>query len=208
MSTLNSFDPVAPFYDRLARLVFGSTIRDAQLVHLPDIKQASTILILGGGTGWILKDLLNMNRSGNIVYVEASAKMILLAKQNVPFADRHRVTFMHATHDSLNEIATYDAVIINFFADMFTTVELTQIIQRLRTLIASDGILICTDFVSDSTAHKMLLEIMYTFFRVATGLRTKKLPPWRDIIMNEQFRRVRTTAFWRYFIVSELYQRS
>jgi ubiquinone/menaquinone biosynthesis C-methylase UbiE len=207
VSTLNSFDFVAPYYDRLAGLVFGSSIKDAQRAHLPEIKQGATILILGGGTGWILSDLLKINDSANIIYVEASARMILLARENVSSGDSHRVTFIHGTETTLDSAEQFDAVIINFFADMFTPGDLTRIVQRLETLLKADGVLICTDFVNDARWHRVMLKVMYTFFRVATRLQTRDLPHWRDIITTQYFRRVRSAAFRSRFILSELYQK-
>ncbi|MEZ4686196.1 MAG: hypothetical protein R3B47_09055 [Bacteroidia bacterium] len=52
-----SFNRLAPVYDFLASLVFGNRIRQAQRWLLDFIPEGSSILILGGGTGWILEEL-------------------------------------------------------------------------------------------------------------------------------------------------------
>ncbi|MGC3945901.1 MAG: class I SAM-dependent methyltransferase [Chryseolinea sp.] len=207
MNTLNSYDSIAPIYDRLAGLVFGSSIRKAQLVHLNELANASTILIVGGGTGWILRDVLRTNGAAKILYVEASAQMIALAKKNVTEADSHRVTYIHSTENALSDIDQVDAVIINFFADLFTAGELVQVIQRFRGRLKDNGYLLCTDFVDDSIWQKAMLKVMYTFFWLTTGLSTHQLSSWRRIITDQHFKCLRSTAFWGRFIISELYQK-
>jgi ubiquinone/menaquinone biosynthesis C-methylase UbiE len=79
VSALNSFDRIAPVYDRLADIVFGTAILDAQRTHLHALNDAREILILGGGTGRLLRDLLGQNAKSRVTYVEASQRMIELA---------------------------------------------------------------------------------------------------------------------------------
>ena len=53
---MNGFNSIAPVYDALATLVFGRSIRNAQLCFLGDIGYRGKVLILGGGTGWFAGD--------------------------------------------------------------------------------------------------------------------------------------------------------
>ena len=46
-----SFDRVAPYYDRLARLVFGGSIRRAQRHFLSQVPAAARVLLVGGAPG-------------------------------------------------------------------------------------------------------------------------------------------------------------
>jgi tRNA (cmo5U34)-methyltransferase len=49
------FDRLAPFYDSLARLIIGKGIKQSQLHFLNHLRgQNQGVLVLGGGTGWIL----------------------------------------------------------------------------------------------------------------------------------------------------------
>ncbi|MEJ1239126.1 class I SAM-dependent methyltransferase [Chryseolinea sp. T2] len=207
MSKLNSYESIAGVYDRLARMVYGSAIRKSQLVHLKELKQSNEILILGGGTGWFLEELLKVNSSATVLYLEASEKMIAMAKKKISDADSRRVSFVHGTEKAVFQIDHFDAVVINFFADMFPSDELYQVIGRLRDVLKPGGRLLCTDFVNDTAWQAMLLRVMYIFFGMATGLTTKRLAPWRSIIAELGFKRLCSSAFWGSFIFSELYKK-
>lgn len=207
VSTLNSFDRIAPVYDRLAGIVFGTAIQDAQRVHLGALGDAHEVLILGGGTGWLLKDLLRLHPVMRVMYVEASPRMIELAAKNVSDADRHRVAFIHGTERTLPEERRFDAVIVNFFVDMFPASELIEVLGKLNVVLRSGGRLLCTDFVNDTKWHNALLWMMYAFFRVTANLRNQHLAPWRKLIPERGFVQLRSTSFWKGFICSELYQK-
>ena len=84
----SSFSLVAPFYDQLAYLVFGraikiSTTKNYKIYTAPE----SQVLIIGGGTGWILKELLQQTSCKSIVYLEASDKMLHKAQQLISKKD-------------------------------------------------------------------------------------------------------------------------
>ncbi|QIL77379.1 hypothetical protein [Hymenobacter sp. HDW8] len=100
-----SFDFVAAFYDPLARLVFGSALQRAQqaaLAHLPPV--APYILIVGGGTGWVLLETLKQRPTARILYLEASAVMLrksqVLLVQQAP-AQAAQVEFQLGTEADL-----------------------------------------------------------------------------------------------------------
>ena len=193
-------------YDRLAGLVYGKAIRNAQHVHLPALKSARKILIIGGGTGWILRDVLSLDPASTIVYVEASSKMLELSRSNVPKGDLHRVVFVEGTEQSLPDQPQFDAVMANFFLDLFSETELNAVVVKLKHTLMPDGKLLCTDFVDDHAWQRVLLFVMYGFFRLTAGLRNRKLPPWREVIGAHGFQRIQSRSFWNGFICSELYR--
>jgi ubiquinone/menaquinone biosynthesis C-methylase UbiE len=207
MYGLNSYDRIAAVYDRLAGIVFGSAIRDAQRLHLGALKNAHEVLIVGGGTGWLLADVLSLHPQVRVTYVEASERMIGLARKQISDADRPRVDFIHSTHEMLSQPAAFDAVIINFFVDMFTTDALAEIIARLNVVLRREGQLLCTDFVDDRGWQRMFLKVMYGFFRLATGLRNQRLAPWRKIIADSGFELVESSLFWSGFICSQRFRK-
>ena len=84
MSSLNRFNWIAPYYDTLTCLVFGNTIWKAQTGYLNYVPPHATVLVLGGGSGKWLRDLLQRNETCQICFVEASSKMVELAKKNNP----------------------------------------------------------------------------------------------------------------------------
>ena len=106
MDRTNGFDAVAWYYDRLARIVFGKSICRSQTCFLSTLSSTSNILVLGGGTGWWLKEFLQKKPGCRILYVDASPAMLNLAKKAV--GDDKRITFrlgtenLHATEVFLN----------------------------------------------------------------------------------------------------------
>ena len=78
---MNNFDSVAGYYDKLSILVFGTAMRRAQTAHLHDIPLGRNVLILGGGTGWLLSELSAVNPTCKVWYIDASSKMISLSKR-------------------------------------------------------------------------------------------------------------------------------
>ncbi len=88
-----SYDTIAFFYDRLARMAYGRALVNAQLYLLNSIPAGALILIAGGGTGWVLEEIAKIHPSGlTIDYVDASGKMIALAEKRNTGANK--VTFI------------------------------------------------------------------------------------------------------------------
>ena len=69
MSIMNSYNKLAFAYDFLKWVVFGNRLNQAAVVHLKYIKPNTRILVIGGGTGWILEHL---NRVKSIDFVETA----------------------------------------------------------------------------------------------------------------------------------------
>ena len=72
----NGFDRLAPIYDPLARMIYGKSIVQAQTSFLSIIPPFSKVLILGGGTGWLLTELLRGHPTCEVWYIESSANML------------------------------------------------------------------------------------------------------------------------------------
>jgi len=70
------------FYDRLAGLVYGKELIKSQVYLLPYIPANAHVLVVGGGTGWILEELARVHPSGlNITYAEIAPAMIALSQK-------------------------------------------------------------------------------------------------------------------------------
>src|SRR6476469_5208726 len=90
-----SYDAIAGVYDVLAGIFIGKGLRDAQIYLVQHIPAGSKVLIVGGGTGWILEEITRIHSSGlQIDYLDISANMILIAgkrdvgKNNVRFINQ------------------------------------------------------------------------------------------------------------------------
>jgi ubiquinone/menaquinone biosynthesis C-methylase UbiE len=200
---LNAYDRVAKIYDRLAKLVFGSRIVEAQEHFIPRIKPGSKILILGGGSGLILPLLFRINPSAEVSFIDASKGMLDLAKKKT-FSTS--VNFIHGTEENIPELI-YDCVITNFYLDLFTELQLKEVMQKLARRTHSESQWIVTEFVSEKTWHRAFLKVMYIFFSITTGLDTKELPDWRRALKQHGFEAESDLHFYNGFILTSLYKR-
>ena len=80
MSQRFSFDRIAPIYDKLSYLIFWGNIQRAQRFFLTSIPPQAPVLVIGGGSGDILIELLNYSTLRHITYVEASTAMLNRSK--------------------------------------------------------------------------------------------------------------------------------
>lgn len=180
-------------------MVFGKAIRHAQQAFLKQIKPNTSILILGGGTGYILGDIFNAQPNCSITYVDASLKMIEKAKAR----GWQQVTFIHGTHDDIPKMR-YDVIVTNFFLDMFTTNELNKLITLLNNYLNDSGIWLATDFTKPTRVyHKFLLFMMYTFFRITCGIRTS-LPDWQKAFEHQNMKLISKRYYFQGFICAQV----
>ena len=204
---LGGFDSLAGIYDVLAKLVFGKSIRKAQLYFLGEIKNASSVLILGGGTGWILEALLKINRDCEVWYVDASRKMIERAQIRIGKNAGSVVHFIHGTEENLPMHVKHDAVIANFYFDMFSDGTLSEVVKKISRSLLPDSKLLVSDFVQNRTWwQSVLLSAMYFFFRVVCNIEAFRLTDWEACLYEQAFSRKESRYFYAKFIKSSIFQ--
>jgi tRNA (cmo5U34)-methyltransferase len=201
---LNRYNAVAPYYDRLAKMVFGNSIRISQLVHLPLIPEGGNILILGGGSGWLLKEVM-LRSPRKVWYVEASSAMISLSKKSIP--DNGYVVFVHGGLDSIPSSVVFDVVLANFFLDQFSDGEIREMLEIIYSALDEQGLLLVTDFQKDAFWKQVFLKVMYLFFNVAGAIRNHKLPDWNGTVRERGFRPIAEATFYARFIRSVAFRK-
>jgi tRNA (cmo5U34)-methyltransferase len=179
---IDGFNKIAFAYDAMARIFIGNSIREAQRFFLPEIRQAKHILVLGGGTGWILRDILRVNPKAAIVYVEASSAMIARSKE---VSMNKQITFLHGTESDIPRDACFDIVISNFYFDLFTAGSLQAKASVIKSTLAAGAKWLASDFVDTRKIyHRILLWVMYRFFRSTTGIEAARLPEWEKTLLE------------------------
>lgn len=199
----NNFDRIAFVYDRLARLLFGRSIIQSQLFFLHKIPDRSTVLILGGGSGWILEELLALRPSVEVCYIEASKRMISLAKERLQ--NDQRVQFICGTENDIPDRA-FTIVITNFYLDLFNQQSLSSVLQRIKKSLAPSANWIVTDFVDKKRWHRVMLKIMYIFFRITTKIEASKLPEWNTAVAQLGGVKTASKSFYGDFIEATFFQ--
>lgn len=174
-----NFDYIAPFYDALVRLIFGSTLAEAKQQNLSFLKSnPKRILVLGGGTGEILPNLAACCTAAQIIYVERSRLMQKMTRRRlVRLGLKPDILYLR----DLKEIGgrvRFDLIITNFFLDMFRQADLKSLVQRLFKLLTANALWFFTDFENLKGRPSFMINFMYLFFRVTTGLKTRRLPDY------------------------------
>ncbi len=199
------YDNVSAFYDRLSRLVFGRQLEEAQQWLLSFIPANATILIVGGGSGWIIDALSGQFLSGlNITYVDASPKMIAIAQKR--FAGENTIRFIAEPIENVSFQEKFDIILTPFFFDNFTDARAASIFSSLHKVLGKDGLWLYTDFQrSASLKHRLLLKAMYYFFSVLCNIRTRKLPDMAVCFEAGNYVKVEECSFMNGFVSSLVY---
>lgn len=203
---LNGFDRVAFIYDWLAQFVFGRSIVDSQKHFLNKIPDHSKVLILGGGSGWLLAELFSIRPNCDVWYIEASKKMISLSKQEI--STEYSIHFIHGTEHDIPSSIKFDLLITNFYLDLFTNHQLEDVVKKIQSSLNPGSLWLVTDFVNHGRWwQKIMLRIMYLFFRLTCRIESNQLPEWNKSICKTGFRKVQSKFFYSDFIETALYQR-
>lgn len=173
-----NYDSIASIYDFTSRLVFGGAIVKAQVCMMQYIPPHSRILIVGGGTGWILEKIAAQHTEGlEIDYVESSVQMVSLSEKRD--YKRNDVNFIQLPIEAYDIAGLYDIIITPFIFDNFKKDKLELVFHKLDAALKSNGLWLYADFVYDKRKtpfwQKLLLKVMYFFFRITTGIETREL---------------------------------
>ncbi len=202
---LKGFDRIAVIYDFLAKLVFGKSITESQKLFLNKIEDGSKVLMLGGGTGWLLAELLKVKPNCELWYIDASEKMISLSKSKVE--PTQEVNFIHGTENDIPLSIKHDAVITNFYLDLFTNLQLENIMTKIQSSLKPGAIWIVTDFVDNKKWWQtVMLKTMYWFFRITCNIESQQLPEWNKSVEKAGMKEIDSETFYRDFIKTALYQ--
>lgn len=204
-----SYDTVAPFYDCLAHLVFGKSILSAQKFLINYIPSNSTVLIIGGGSGNVLREITAKHPRGlKITYVDSSQSMIKLSKKHS--TGENVVTFINEPFQTVTINYGYDVVITEFFFDNFLPATAHTIFNKVNNLLKPGGMWLYSDFVIDNHAplwQKLLLKTMYAFFRMFTNIEAASLPEVSSFFSSNDYNQMASENFYKGFIRSVLYRK-
>src|SRR4051794_37792998 len=163
-----NYNNVANFYDQLSTFIFGKAIFNAQKFLLNSVPPRSAVLIVGGGTGWILEELAKQYPSGlKITYLDSSSEMIRLSRKKN--GGGNKVTFLPADIRDVEFAGKYDVVITPFVLDNFSTVSVKIVFEKIDKILAAGGLWLFSDFqIGDKSRfwQKTLLKVMYYFFKI------------------------------------------
>ncbi|MGI4804330.1 MAG: class I SAM-dependent methyltransferase, partial [Janthinobacterium lividum] len=196
----NNYDAAAWFYDGLSRLVFGNSLIKAQRFLVKNLPAEATILIVGGGTGWILEEIAAVKSASlTITYVEISAKMLRLSRQKK--CGRNEVTFVNAGIEDYQNKQQFDVILTPFLFDNFSENRIQSVFQQLHQSLKPNGLWLLCDFqVEENYAglwQKIVLQIMYWFFGWLCSVETRKLIVMDTFFQAENYKLLSEKTFYK-----------
>ena len=204
-----NFNLVARPYDFISRLVFGNALVESQVRLLSIIPSKSKILVVGGGTGWILEEIAKVHPAGlEITYVEVSLAMLDLSRLR-QYKQNH-VTFIHKPIEEYQTDAIFDVIITPFFFDLFKENKVNFLFAHIDKKLINNGLWLYTDFIPPKYQihlwQKILLKSMYWFFGFLSQVEARKLVNM-DFYFEKNYTKISENWFYARFIRSNIYQK-
>lgn len=210
--TPRGYDQLARFYRLVEFLAFGRALERARYHHLERLRASRRILLLGDGDGRVLARICRIAPHAQIDSLDFSAGMIARASRRLAPADRARVTFREADALTADYSAnTYDAVTTLFFLDGFSGEQVRALLARLHPALTPGAVWLFADFVLPPRGWarmraRVLLTLMFAFFRWQTGLMIRKLPPSEALMESTGFIRDAEASWQGGFIRSSVFR--
>lgn len=207
---LNNYDNIARHYDFLSRLVFSKSQMKAQVNQLKYISAKNKILIVGGGTGWILEEIAAIYPSGlKIVYVEISAKMIAISRKRN--CGQNEVVFVNSGIEEFESDEHFDVISTPFLFDNFSEERAAGVFRLLDSFLKDKGLWLMVDFTLDEKSpawwKRLFLKLMYTFFKMAGNVEAKNLVNMKPYFNKAAYQSVEEVLYYGGFINATVYKK-
>ena len=185
--------------------MYGKALIDAQVYLVRSIPAGAHILIVGGGTGWVLEEITKIHPSRlSITYIDASAKMIALA--SIRQVGKNQVTIITSPKESVILDGAFDVALTPFLFDNFTDNTLQKIFPTIDSYMKPGGKWLHCDFQNTNVFwQKWLLKIMYFFFKVCCGIEASQLPDTDSCFTEFEYEVMTQKAFMSGFVMSTIY---
>lgn len=196
-------DPIARWYWWLEYIGFGGALQRRRLTFLKDVADARRAVVLGEGDGRFLVKLVEQNRSASIDYIDLSERMLELARAR---AGADRVTYHHG--DALKiplPVGEYDLVTTHFFLDCMNEDDAARLADRVSQATAPHAQWLVSEFADSGLWARAIITILYFFFRVTTGLTTRRLVDHHALLERAGFRLKRRETARFGLLLSELW---
>lgn len=207
---LNNYDKIAPYYDTLSRLVFFKSQVIAQVNQLKYLPKNSSVLIVGGGSGWILEEISKIHPQGiKITYVEISAKMIILSKARNP--GNNEVEFVNLGIEKFKSDRLFDVILTPFLFDNFNILRAEDVFKKLNDLLNKNGLWLFADFSLGGNKGKwwkwILLNSMYLFFRLLRIIEANKLVDINCYFIKANYQIMEERFYYGSFIKASIFKK-
>lgn len=205
------FNLIAPVYDFFATLFFANLLHRAQTFHTAQLKKAKKTLIVGGGTGKILAELIKSKVSDKYHYIDISPKMIALTKKRISSMKLSSLEIVfECSPIEEAHTTTYDLIVTPFVLDSLDKDTLPLVFEKLRASLSPKGEWLFVDFHIPSGkmrfVSKAIIKILYFAFNLLCSLRVYSLPPFEKYFAKYGFTLLSEKFFLKSLLVSRVYR--
>jgi len=189
-------DHLAPYYETLERLAFGSYLEQVRFAFLAEVTGANRAILCGDGDGRFLAALLRANARVQVDFVDLSGRMIEIAERRVvkmgpSFRERVRF-FVEDAREFQPQANGYDLIATHFSLDCFSQAEITEVVARIASWAAPGAQWMVSEFREAETPlgrvwTRAVIRGLYAAFRFSTGLRVTRLPNYAAALAKEGF---------------------
>jgi ubiquinone/menaquinone biosynthesis C-methylase UbiE len=200
-------DPIARWYRWLEYIGFGRALERRRNAFLADIADARRALVLGEGDGRFLARLapaIFKRPAAAIDYVDLSSRMLSLARRRA--GDRVRYILGDARSIPLRA-AEYDLIVTHFFLDCFDPQDATALVDRIAATAVPGARWVISEFRDANWWSRLSISALYLFFRITTGLKTRRLVDHRPMLQEQGFVLEKSEIARCGLLVSELWRR-
>ena len=211
-----NFNRIAPYFERLEKIVFRNQMQLCRTVHLPDLPHLEKVAMVGEGDGRFLLEFLKQTNCPHVHYIDSSQVMLELAHTRISrqFPEAlPRVRFYECDLAKANlPEDQYNLVVTNFFLDVFKEPTLSQSIGRIADSCSNDAIWLYADFQVAGSRLKQLraniwLKTMYLFFKMVSEIQAPTLINPASLLEAHGFRVIHQAEFAHGLLRAEFRQR-
>jgi ubiquinone/menaquinone biosynthesis C-methylase UbiE len=172
----------------------GTKLQRCRTAFLSAIPAPRRALVVGQGHGPFVAALLKAHPNVRCTCIDVSARMLEATKARLHRAglDGARVEFVHADVLEWKPEGEYDLIATHFVLDCFRPDQLERMLAKLSAVAAPGASWLVADFQEPPAGPakwraRAILEMMYLFFRWATGLPASELTPPDDLLARHGF---------------------
>jgi ubiquinone/menaquinone biosynthesis C-methylase UbiE len=188
------FDWLAPHYRWMEWLLAGTKLRRCRAAFLPAIPSPCRALVVGQGHGVFVSELLKAHPNVHCTCVDVSSGMLEATRARLESEGLAgaRVDFIHADVLEWKPAEEYDLIATHFVLDCFRPDQLARVLSTLSVAAAPGANWLLADFRQPNAGlarwrARAILELMYVFFRWATGLPASELTPPDELLTRHGF---------------------
>lgn len=196
----NNYGPVAKVYEKLAQLYSWGQVLESKRAQLKYMLPGQEVLYVGAGGG---EDVLLAAEKGvNVTVIELSQEMLTRIEQKVKGENlSQRVTLIQGDAFEHQKSEGYDAVVANYFLNVFTESTMQKMLAHLRSLIRPQGLMMIADFAPpqgglvNQSLHKVYHALAVSVFHLVANNPFHEIYDYTDLLAELELDLVDTEYF-------------